>query len=97
MFFIEPKNKLNVESLENVSGGSSEQIMEIRELLLSRYDIPENDREAYPIISRILRDDFDIDIFGTPTYLNEYRKIHRGIPKEEISHQDVLDCIKANL
>ena len=94
---MESNKKLSIESLENVSGGSAEQIMEIRELLLPRYDIPENDSEAYPIIYSILRDDFDIDIFGSPSYLNEYRRIERGMARGEITHQEVLDCIRAKL
>ena len=95
---MEMYEKISVDQLENVSGGSEEEIKEIYALLRTKYpNLPEDFREGYSDMDFILMNEYDIDMLGMKTYTNYYRKLVKGIARDEMTHAEVMEYLRANL
>ena len=94
-------NKLNFEEIDQVSGGTIEDIEEIRSILLKKYpDIPDigtDPHGAYDYIEFVLRIEFDIDVWILRDGPNVFNRIGRSLRKTPMTYDEVVKYLSDNI
>ena len=99
------KEKLTIEQMGEVSGGTIGEFNELRTALRAKYTISDDDVEAARQISRILRNDYNIHVAYSRAIIDPNMKrdvanvyyVNEAFGNDELTHAQMMDLIREQL